>query len=168
MERDITHLHGRAHTAHMYKRQQSSRTARTRSHVKAVSGPCSNRGLQRRQARPGTPLSAPAEGEGGRIATCAPVATRATRSHGAIPTAAEVGGRCTLRAGTVALGLVHATMVYSAPGLGACTIAVRLAPLGAWRTTGTWSGLGLGLGLGVRVRALSASEKVKPNPDPDP
>ena len=62
-----------------------------------------------------------------------------------------VGGRCTLRAGTVALGLVHATMVYSAPGLGACTMAVRLAPLGAWRTTGTWFGIGLGLGLGVRV-----------------
>ena len=78
-----------------------------------------------------------------------PHAPRATRSHGAIPTAAVVGGRCTLRAGTVALGLVHATMVYSAPGLGACTMAVRLAPLGAWRTTGTWSGLGVGLGLGL-------------------
>ena len=88
------------------------------------------------------------QGEGERIATCAPAATRATvsGSHGAIPTAAEVGGRCTLRAGTVALGLVHATMVYSAPGLGACTMAVRLAPLGAWRTTGTWLWLGVGVG----------------------
>ena len=42
--------------------------------------------------------------------------------------------------------MVHATMVYSAPGVGACTMAVRLAPLGACRTTGTWLGVGVGVG----------------------
>ena len=66
-----------------------------------------------------------------RIATCAP------RSHGDIRIAAVGAGGCSIKAATAAVGLVHATMWYSAPGVGACTMAVRLAPLGAWRTAGT-------------------------------